>query len=187
MGMKTLRLVVTGTVGAGKSTFVQTVSELGSIETDEIATDEIAALKQTTTVAFDFNQIQLNSQIMLHIYGTPGQVRFDFMWELLIQRAEAYILLVAAHRREGFQPTRQIVGFMQERTEIPMVIGLTHTDCAGALSSEEVLTGLGYGRSDRPPLVVVNPQHRASVFAALAATSAVLLAPHWAGEQYIGS
>jgi uncharacterized protein len=185
MGMKTLRLVVTGTVGAGKSTFVQTVSELGSIETDEIATDEIAALKKTTTVAFDFNRIQLNSQIVLHIYGTPGQVRFDFMWELLIQRAEAYILLVAAHRRADFQPTREIIAFMNERVEIPMVIGLTHTDCAGALSSEEVLTGLGYGRSDRPPLVVVNPHHRASVFAALA-SAAVLLTPQWAGEQYVG-
>jgi signal recognition particle receptor subunit beta len=185
MGMKTLRLVVTGTVGAGKSTFVQTVSELGSIETDEIATDKIAALKRTTTVAFDFNRIQLNSQVVLHIYGTPGQVRFDFMWELLIQRAQAYILLVAAHRREEFHATREIIAFMQKQVEIPMVVGLTHTDCAGALSSEEVITGLGYGRSDRPPFVVVNPHQRASVFAALA-TSAVLLTPHWAGEQYIG-
>lgn len=182
--MKTLRLVVTGTVGAGKSTFVQTVSDLGSVETDEIATDGIAALKKETTVAFDFNRIQLNSQVALHIYGTPGQTRFDFMWEILIQRAQAYILLVAAHRREDLQPTREIISFMQERVKIPMVVGLTHTDCGGALSSEEVMTGLGYGRGDRPPVVVVNPHQRASVFAALA-TSAVLLIPHWAGKEYI--
>lgn len=74
-----MRLIVTGTVGAGKSTFIRSISEIDVVDTDTLATDETALLKQKTTVALDFGRLQFSPDMALHLYGTPGQSRFDFM------------------------------------------------------------------------------------------------------------
>lgn len=176
--MKTMRLVVAGAVGAGKSTFVQTLSEIEVVDTDRTATDGTSLLKSETTVALDFGRLLLNPNMDLHIYGTPGQARFDFMWDLLIQNAQAYILLVAAHRPQDFQYARDIISFIEQRVEIPMIIGLTHMDCPGALNSEEILKDLGYNMNDknRPPIVNVNSNDRTSVLEALVALMALVIA-----------
>ena len=176
--MKTMRSVVAGTIGAGKSTFVRTLSEIEVVDTDRIATDEASLLKTETTVALDFGRLMLSPNMDLHIYGTPGQARFDFMWDLLIQNAHCYILLVAAHRPSDFHFSREIISFINQRVQIPMIVGLTHTDCAGAIAPEEIMTSLGYDMNDknRPPLVKVNPNDRSSVLEALVVLMALLIA-----------
>ena len=75
--MKTMRLVVAGSVGAGKSTFVRTLSEIEVVDTDRTATDGTALFKPETTVALDFGRLVLGPNMDLHIYGTPGQARFE--------------------------------------------------------------------------------------------------------------
>ena len=159
-----MRLVVTGTVGAGKSTFIRSVSEIEVVDTDRRATDETALLKQNTTVALDFGRLQFGSDMALHLYGTPGQTRFDFMWDILIHKAHAYILLVAANRPNEFRSARRILSFMNQRVQIPMIIGLTHIDCPGAWSEENVAIALGYvDEKSRPPIVTVNATQTTSV------------------------
>lgn len=168
-----LRLVVVGTVGAGKSTFVRTVNGMGLVQTDRIATDEVAQRKSTTTVAFDFCHFELNSLQTLHIYGSPGQYRFHFIWDWLIQKADGFLLLVAAHRPEDFEQTRQIQTFIYDRSSLPVVIGLTHTDCPTALSLPEVITALNMNHSFQLSLIV-NPCDRSSVLATLSSITTVL-------------
>jgi len=166
--MESKRIVVTGTVGVGKSTFVKTVSEPEAITIERKITDEIFPLKKKTTVALDFGQLVLDSQLDLHIYGTPGQSRFDFMWDILIHAASAYIVLVAASQPSGFEPTREIISFINQRAQLPMLIGLTHTDCSGALSPEEIMNCLGYIKEENRPLFIkVNPRDRTSILEAL--------------------
>lgn len=162
--MEVMRLIVTGTVGAGKSTFIRSISEIEVVDTDTRATDETALLKQKTTVAFDFGRLQFGPDMAIHLYGTPGQSRFDFMWDILIRKADAYILLVAAHRPREFRNARQILRFIEERVQVPMIIGLTHTDCPGAWSEQDVYLAIGYvDENNRPPLVKVNPTQGNSV------------------------
>ncbi|MBD2536131.1 ATP/GTP-binding protein [Nostoc flagelliforme FACHB-838] len=162
--MENMRLIVTGTVGAGKSTFIRSISEIEVVDTDTRATDETALLKARTTVALDFGRLQFSPDMAVHLYGTPGQSRFDFMWDILIHKAEAYILLVAAHRPGEFRQARKILAFMNQRVNIPMIIGLTHTDCSGAWSEEDVLLALGFlAENNRPAIVKVNPTQRDSV------------------------
>ena len=157
-------MVVTGPVGAGKSTFIRSVSEIETVDTDRRATDESSLIKQKTTVAFDFGRLQFNPDMALHLYGTPGQERFDFIWDMLIRKAHAYILLVAAHRPGEFRYARRVVSYMNQRAQIPMIIGLTHTDCSGAWSQENVIAALGYYDVDtQPPIVTVNPTETSSV------------------------
>lgn len=173
--MESLRVVVTGTVGAGKSTFVRTASEIEVVEVERIATDEASLLKKNTTVAFDFGRLAIGSHMDLHIYGTPGQARFDFMWDILIKGAHAYILLVAANRPSGFHYAREILSFMNQRVQVPMMIGLTHMDCVGALPPEDVLKNLGQTNPQTcPKVVIVNPNEQASVVEALRALTALV-------------
>lgn len=162
--MEIMRLVVTGSVGAGKSTFIRSVSEIEVVDTDRAATDETALLKQKTTVAFDFGRLQFGEEMALHLYGTPGQSRFDFMWDILIRKAHAYMLLVAAHRPNEFRHARRILSFMNQRMQIPMIVGLTHVDLPGAWSTDNVALALGYvDERNRPPIITVNPAETASV------------------------
>lgn len=169
-----MRLIVTGTVGAGKTTFIRSISEIEVVDTDAIATDETALLKHKTTVAFDFGRLQFSPEMALHLYGTPGQSRFDFMWDILIRKAHAYILLVAAHRPRDFRQARKIMNFMNQRAQIPMIIGLTHTDYPDAWSEEDVFLALGYEDENQlPPIVKVNPMQRDSV-----ANAVIILVHH---------
>jgi uncharacterized protein len=174
--MKTLRLVVAGTPGAGKSTFVRTISEIEVIDTDRTATDKTALLKPKTTVAFDYGRFVFGSIVEVQIYGTPGQSRFNFMWDFLIQRAHSYVLLVAAHRPNDFHYARQILLFMNQRVQIPMLIGITHTDSPGACSTDEIMIKLGFmNDKNRPPVLQVNPTVRSSVVEVVMASMALLV------------
>lgn len=172
--MENMCLIVTGTVGAGKSTFIRSISEIEVVDTDTRATDETALLKARTTVALDFGRLQFSPDMAVHLYGTPGQSRFDFMWDILIRKADAYILLVAAHRPGEFRQARKILAFMNQRVKIPMIIGLTHSDCLGAWSEEDILLALGFmPGSNQPPIVKVNATQRDSV-----AEAAIILVQH---------
>lgn len=167
--MEIMRLVVTGPVGAGKSTFVRSVSEIEVVDTDCRATEtETTDIKARTTVAFDFGRLQFGPDMALHIYGTPGQERFDFMWDILIEKAHAYMLLVAANRPQQFRQARRILNFMTQKAEIPMIIGLTHVDLPEAWDPEEVLLALGYPDCNyRPPVIFVNANEQPSVVEAV--------------------
>ena len=157
MTYKIKRIVVTGTVGAGKTTLIRTVSDIEAVSTDRSATDSTKSLKPKTTVGMDFGRFQTNNDLILHIYGTPGQSRFNFMWDLLISKANAYILLIPANRPEELNRVTQILDFINQRVQIPMIFGITHSDLPGALSTDRIINGIGYGKlSNRPPFVVVN-------------------------------
>jgi len=90
------------------------------------------------------------------------------MWEILIAKAHAYILLVDAHRPEHFRHGRRILNFINQRVQIPYLIGLTHTDCLGAWDMEDVAIALGLvNQLSRPQIITVNATDRTSVLAAL--------------------
>lgn len=174
-----MRLVVTGPVGAGKSTFIRSVSEIEVVDTDRCATDDTAQLKRKTTVAFDFGRLQFTPDMALHLYGTPGQARFDFMWDILIRKAHAYMLLVSAHRPHEFRHARRVLTFMQQRSPAPMIVGLTHADMPDAWEAENVAIALGYvGNRPTPPLITVNANNRASV-----ANAVIELVKHYMAQH----
>ncbi|MBD2256091.1 ATP/GTP-binding protein [Pseudanabaena sp. FACHB-2040] len=168
--MEILRVVVTGTVGAGKTSFIRTISEIEVVDTDRRATDEIALLKRDTTVAFDFGRLTIGPEQAMHLYGTPGQSRFDFMWDILIRKAHAYVLLVNAHRPQDLRNGRRILSFMSQRAQIPMIIGLSHMDFPNAWAPDNIALALGLlDEKKRPPLVCLDATNQESVSHALIA------------------
>lgn len=93
------KIIVTGSVGAGKTTTIQTISDVAVVQTEAKASDEIKEKKARTTVAMDFGVINLDDGQKIHIYGTPGQERFNFMWDILAKGSIGLIILVDAESK----------------------------------------------------------------------------------------
>ena len=152
-----MRIVVTGPVGAGKTTLIKTISEIDVVETDRAATDDSALLKPNTTVAMDFGRITFGADMAVHIYGTPGQERFDFMWDILVRRAHALMLLVPLHRPSSFFMASKMLRYLQfHASEVPLVVVGTHSDLPDAWPVEEVLPALGVESELELPVFGIN-------------------------------
>jgi signal recognition particle receptor subunit beta len=88
------KIIFTGPVGAGKTTAIRALSDIEPISTEQLATDHVADRKSETTVAMDYGSMTLDGQERIHLYGTPGQKRFDFMWDILTTGGLGLIILL---------------------------------------------------------------------------------------------
>ena len=92
--MSVYKIVFAGPVGAGKTTSIAAISDVEPFTTEEYATDEVRNLKAKTTVAMDYGLMELGNGEHIHLYGVPGQVRFDFMWEIITDGGIGLVLLL---------------------------------------------------------------------------------------------
>ncbi len=81
--MQTVKMVVTGPFSAGKTQFIRSISEIDVVATERKISSDPERIKEETTVAMDFGRITVDEELVLYLFGTPGQKRFDFMWEIL--------------------------------------------------------------------------------------------------------
>ena len=88
------KIIFTGPVGAGKTSAIKVLSDIEPVLTEQLATDEVANRKAETTVAMDYGSMKLDKHQRIHLYGTPGQKRFDFMWEILTDGGIGLVLLL---------------------------------------------------------------------------------------------
>jgi hypothetical protein len=130
--MREIKLVFTGSSGAGKTTAIAALSEIPVINTDVRASDLThSKQKEKTTVAMDYGELTLEDGQKLRLYGTPGQQRFDYMWKILIKGALGLIILVD---NAGSDPVgdlaRYLDNFREFIKETGAVIGVTRMDIA---------------------------------------------------------
>jgi small GTP-binding protein len=132
--MQALKIVITGSYSAGKSQFIRTISDIETVSTDYAVTlDEERALKQETTVALDFGTIAINDRLNLYLFGTPGQERFDFMWEHLAIGALGYVVMVDSCRPAHFAETQRLMERFAAITDAPFVVAANKQDDETAL------------------------------------------------------
>ena len=131
---ESVKILVAGGFGVGKTTMVASVSEIPPLSTEELLTeasdgvDDLAGIegKTTTTVALDFGRITISPKLVLYLFGTPGQDRFWFMWDELARGAIGAIVLIDTRRLDT---SFAAIDFF-ERREIPFVVGINHFDGA---------------------------------------------------------
>jgi uncharacterized protein len=136
--LQTVKMVITGAVAAGKTEFIRAVSEIDVISTERKATDETSLIKKETTVAMDFGRIQVADDLVLHLFGTPGQKRFDFMWEILSEGMLGLVVLVDSTRPDTFRETQRIIEFFTAYRKTPIVIACNKQDLSNHWSPEDI-------------------------------------------------
>jgi uncharacterized protein len=127
-GGTAVKIVVTGPFSAGKTTLIRTISEITVLSTERSITDETRVRKMDTTVAMDFGRITIDRELVLYLFGTPGQDRFDFMWEILGEGMLGYVLLVDASRPESLDEAVSIREAFRKMARVPFVVGLNRAE-----------------------------------------------------------
>jgi signal recognition particle receptor subunit beta len=131
-----LKIVITGPFSAGKTTLIQTISEVAIVGTERDVTDETKSVKERTTVAMDFGRITFSNDLTLFLFGTPGQRRFEVMWEILSEGMIGFILLVHAGDERSIEEASHILATFRQYADVPYVVGVTHLDEVDAAEEE---------------------------------------------------
>ena len=142
----TTKILIAGGFGAGKTTMVGSISEIRPLQTEEpmtdrsVGVDDVAGVgdKSTTTVAMDFGRITLSEQLLLYLFGTPGQERFWFMWDELAAGAIGAVVLADTRRLTGCFPAIDYF----ERRGVPFVVAVNCFDGRRTHRAQDVAIAL---------------------------------------------
>lgn len=122
------KIIFSGPVGAGKTTAIGAISDIPPVGTDVKCSDEYRDMKETTTVAMDYSYISLEDGTCIHLYGTPGQSRFDFMWEILTQGGIGLVLLI---NKDNSNPIAEMEFYLDAFSDFirdtGVVVGITRS------------------------------------------------------------
>ena len=163
--MQNVKMVITGPFSAGKTQFIQSISEIEVVSTERKLTHaRERAVKETTTIAMDFGRITVDDNLVLYLFGTPGQKRFEFMWEILSEGMLGFVVMVDATRPETFREARSILETFRAYAPTPYVVAANKQDLKDAWDIQDMRHALRLdGGTKILPCIATNKKHVKSV------------------------
>lgn len=141
--MQTVKMVITGPFSSGKTEFIKAISEIEVVDTDKDISSEIESeVKGATTVAMDFGRITVDNDLVLYLFGTPGQRRFDFMWEILAEGMLGFVVMVDSSKPETFKEARSILETFRAYSPTPYVVAANKQDHPDAWAPDDLRIAL---------------------------------------------
>ncbi len=144
MSSNPYKVIVTGPFNSGKTTFVGTISDIAVVTTEKKITTEDRGIKAETTVAMDYGRVEIDGKV-LHLYGTPGQARFDFMWEILASEMDSFIVLVDSADKPSFPDAAELISLFSGFHAVPYLVAANKSDLPGAASLADIRKGTSAG------------------------------------------
>jgi hypothetical protein len=144
MTMQTVKMVITGPYASGKTEFIRSISEIEVVSTDAKVTEGTseAEVKRETTVAMDFGRITIDDDLVLYLFGTPGQRRFDFMWEILAEGMLGFVVMVDSTKPETFREAKAILETFRAYAPTPYVVAANKQDLDEAWPADDLRIAL---------------------------------------------
>ena len=136
-----MKVVVTGPTGAGKTTFIETISEITVLAGDQPASS-VTSPDDSAAVAMDFGRITVGRGLALYLFGAPGQARFDFLWDILAEGMLGFVLVVDDQQPESLLQGRRILRSFTETATVPFVVALNRVERDPAVASSEARAAL---------------------------------------------
>lgn len=173
--MSELKIVFTGTVGSGKTEAVYTLSDIPIIKTDVTPTDAVQNLKESTTIAMDYGELTIENGVVA-LYGTPGQRRFSYMWDILAKNAMAIVILVDNSRNNPIEDLcGYIANFEKHIENSTAVFGITHLDLSNDSEKEmEKYYNFFEKQNYNFPILKVDVRKRSDVYVLVESALAML-------------
>ncbi|MDQ6991475.1 MAG: ATP/GTP-binding protein [Mariprofundaceae bacterium] len=137
------KILVTGPFAAGKTTLIRFVSSEQLLSKDVKATDALSRFKAMTTVGLDFGILHVDDNLDVHLFGTPGQSRFNFMWKVLSRGALGTIFLIDSSSQRAIDEGKKMYKYYRGKSDDPIVIGATHRDKEDARDLDALADELG--------------------------------------------
>ncbi len=139
---QTVKMVVTGPFSSGKTQFIRSISEIDVVATERKISSDAEKIKDSTTVAMDFGRITVDNELVLYLFGTPGQRRFDFMWEILSEGMLGFVVMVDSSRPETFREAKSILETFRAYAPTPYVVAANKQDHPEAWAVEDLRIAL---------------------------------------------
>jgi signal recognition particle receptor subunit beta len=139
-----VKMVITGPFASGKTEFIRSISEIDPVSTEaDISKGTYEAdIKSNTTVAMDFGRIKVDDDLVLYLFGTPGQRRFDFMWEILAEGMLGFVVMVDSTKPETFREAKAILETFRAYAPTPYVVAANKQDIPEAWAAEDLRVAL---------------------------------------------
>lgn len=131
-------MVITGPFSSGKTQFIGAISEIDVVSTERKISSPAEQIKDTTTVAMDFGRITVGDDLVLYLFGTPGQRRFDFMWDILSQGMLGFVVMVDSTKPETFREAKRILETFEGYANTPYVVAANKQDMEDAWEPEDL-------------------------------------------------
>ena len=147
--MQSVKVVITGPFDAGKTTFIKSVSEITVLSTERQVSGAAAGSGETT-VAMDFGRITISDDVVLYLFGTPGQERFSFMWETLSEGMLGFVVMVDGTSAGSIREAVSMIEFFTRMSDVPFVVAANRVSANDAAEVDRIRSALAL-----PPEVIL--------------------------------